>query len=96
MFDLPVKTKKERASAARFRKELEKDGFVMLQYSVYIRYCGSIESVGVHTRRIRSLVPSKGFVSLLTVTDKQFSKIENFWGEIEEKKRPQPLQLEFF
>ena len=37
MFDLPVLTKKERKDAALFRKNLEKDGFTMHQFSVYIR-----------------------------------------------------------
>ena len=36
MFDLPTVTKKDKKEAARFRKELEKDGFTMYQYSVYI------------------------------------------------------------
>ena len=40
-FDLPTNTKKERKDAAHFRKALEKDGFSMMQYSVYIRQCPS-------------------------------------------------------
>ncbi len=38
-FDLPVTTKIERKTAARFRKDLMKDGFTMMQFSVYIRHC---------------------------------------------------------
>ncbi len=40
-FDLPVGTKKEIKEATRFRKNLEKDGFNMMQYSVYTRHCTS-------------------------------------------------------
>ena len=40
-FDLPVKTKKQRKEATTFRKYLEKDGFSMLQFSVYMRHCAS-------------------------------------------------------
>lgn len=47
-FDLPVTTKKERKAAALFRKNLEKDGFSMMQFSVYIRHCASRESLAVH------------------------------------------------
>ena len=36
-FDLPVKTKKERRNATQFRNFLIKDGFYMMQYSVYAR-----------------------------------------------------------
>lgn len=96
MFDLPVKLKKDQKAAAQFRKNLERDGFTMYQYSVYIRHCGSLESAGVHVKRVKSLVPGKGHVSVLNVTDKQFSEILNIWGAIEEKKRPLQLELEFF
>lgn len=79
-----------------FRKELQKDGFTMHQYSVYIRYCGSLESANVHIKRVKSLVPDEGHVSILTITDKQYSGIENIWGSIAKKSKPAPLQLEFF
>ena len=36
MFDLPVETKSQRRVAARFRKDLLKDGFTMHQFSVYV------------------------------------------------------------
>ncbi len=96
-FDLPVITKKERKMATLFRKNLMKDGFVMLQYSVYIRHCASYESQQVHIKRIKSFVPETGMVSVLSVTDKQYGGIVNFWGKQKSKITPSnPLQLEFF
>lgn len=94
-FDLPVITKKERKEAALFRKNLMKDGFTMLQYSVYIRHCASHESQIVHTKRIKSFVPQTGMVSILCITDKQYADITNFWGK-EKKVISTPLQLELF
>lgn len=96
MFDLPVQTKKERKEAALFRKNLEKDGFVMHQFSVYMRFCASWESAQVHIKRVRSFCPLHGHISIITITDKQYANITNIWGQIEEKKRPAPVQLEFF
>lgn len=96
MFDLPTCTKKERKDSAKFRKDLEKDGFVMHQFSVYARFCASLESANVHIKRIKGLIPEKGKVSILSITDKQYSGIINIWGAIEKKTRPQPIQLEFF
>ena len=94
-FDLPVVTKRERKAAALFRKNLMKDGFVMFQYSVYIRHCGSHESLKVHIKRVQSIVPSIGRVSILSVTDKQYGDIVNFWGKGIQKKAPtEPIQLE--
>ncbi len=96
MFDLPTQTKKEKHHSALFRKNLEKDGFVMYQFSVYARFCGSLESAKVHVKRVKALVPEKGLVSILQITDKQYSNIINIWGKIEEKQRQSPIQLEFF
>lgn len=96
MFDLPTVTKQDKKKSAKFRKELEKDGFVMHQYSVYTRYCASLESANVHIRRVKSICPDKGRISILSVTDKQYSNIINIWGAIEKKNKPAPMQLEFF
>ena len=103
-FDLPVSTKKEMKAATLFRKNLEKDGFSMMQFSVYIRHCGSKESLEVHVKRVKSLLPETGKVSILSVTDKQIGSIYNFWGKpksvrtskIKEKTFFEPIQLELF
>lgn len=96
MFDLPVKLKTDQKQAALFKKNLEKDGFVMHQFSVYKRFCASLESAQAHIKRIRSFSPNKGKISILTVTGKQYSNIVNIWGAIEQKSKPIQLQLEFF
>lgn len=95
-FDLPTNTKHERRDAARFRKALEKDGFSMLQFSVYTRHCASRESLEVHIKRTRNSMPAQGKISLLAITDKQYGDIQNFWGKVEQKKMTTPQQLEFF
>jgi len=95
-FDLPTETKKDRRNAGLFRKELLKDGFTMMQYSVYTRHCASSESADVHEKRIHKQLPPLGKVSVLRITDKQFGNIMNFWGHDEVPKEPQPMQLELF
>lgn len=95
-FDLPVTTKKKRRAATRFRKEIMKDGFAMMQYSVYNRHCASKESATVHVKRVKKLVPEKGQVSILKVTDKQYGEIVNFWGRKSEPLPEGPKQLELF
>lgn len=95
-FDLPTNTKKERRQATLFRKALEKDGFTMMQYSVYVRHCPSKENMAVHIKRVRIAIPSAGRVCILNVTDKQYGDIQNFWGKVEEKKANIPQQLELF
>jgi len=95
-FDLPVVKAKERKAAARFRKDLLKDGFGMMQYSVYTRHCASKESAAVHLKRVKGYVPEKGQVSILQVTDKQYGEIINYWGAKTTPLAPGPKQLELF
>ncbi len=95
-FDLPTTTKAERRHAAQFRKALEKDGFSMMQYSVYVRHCPSKENMDVHINRVRKSMPPSGLTSILCVTDKQYGEILNFWGKIERARPGMPQQLEFF
>ncbi|MFB6342955.1 CRISPR-associated endonuclease Cas2 [Saccharicrinis sp. FJH62] len=95
-FDLPVTTKKERKVATRFRKELMQDGFTMMQFSVYTRHCASKESADVHVTRVKASVPEKGQISILSITDKQYGNIQNFWGTKSKPLPEGPKQLELF
>lgn len=95
-FDLPTTTKQERKHAAQFRKSLEKDGFTMMQYSVYVRHCPSKENRDVHINRVKTAVPEVGMVSIMAVTDKQYGEIVNFWGKKQKTSKEVPLQLELF
>ena len=80
-FDLPTDTKKERKAAAEFRKQLLSDGFVMFQFSIYMRHCPSAENAEVHIKRVKSFLPPLGQVGILSITDKQFGSMELFTGK---------------
>lgn len=80
-FDLPVKTKKERRVATQFRNFLIKDGYYMLQYSVYVRLCNGIDSVNIHKERLKLGVPNNGSIRVLTVTEKQYDNIDILLGK---------------
>lgn len=95
-FDLPTDTKKERKAAADFRKRLITDGFIMFQFSIYMRHCPSSENAAVHIKRVKSFLPSLGKVGILTITDKQFGDMELFSEQKEEKPPAGYIQLELF
>ena len=95
-FDLPTQKKIDRKNYTRFRKSLQKDGFTMMQYSVYTRHCASSESAEVHVKRVNAILPPKGHVSILQITDKQYGNIINFWGARSEPLPETPVQLELF
>lgn len=96
MFDLPVDTKAARKAYALFRKNLLKDGFSMMQFSVYTRHCASEENAEVHEQRVQGFLPDDGEVRLLTITDKQFERMRVFWGKRRKPPEPAPQQLELF
>lgn len=95
-FDLPTETAKERKTAAKFRKTIMGDGFSMFQFSIYVRHCASRENADVHVKRVKLLLPEKGHVGILTITDKQFGMMEIFYGKKLKEHDPIPQQLELF
>ena len=95
-FDLPTETKKDRQIANRFRKNILSDGFAMFQFSIYLRHCSSRENADVHIKRVKRLLPPKGHVGIMTITDKQFGMMELFYGKAEKELPNTPQQLELF
>lgn len=75
MFDLPVETDMEKRAYRIFRKNLIKEGFTMVQYSIYVRICPSREYAKRLEMRIRKITPPEGNVRLLCVTEKQYSEM---------------------
>ena len=96
MFDLPTDTKNARRQYAQFRKFLLEDGFQMMQYSIYLRHSPSQENADVHTKRVRNQLPPDGEVRVITITDKQFEKMEVFLGKMRKTPEPAPCQLMLF
>ncbi len=94
-FDLPTETKRDRKNYALFRKNIMKDGFQMFQFSMYIRHCSSRENADVHVKRVKKLLPPKGHVGILCITDKQFGMMEIFRGRdaVETPETIQQLEL---
>lgn len=96
MFDLPVDTREARREYTRFRKSLLKQGFTMLQFSVYARYCPSEEASNTHRANVNAVLPPDGQVRLLGVTDRQFGKMEVYFGKNRQPTEDPPAQLMLF
>ena len=96
MFDLPVETMENRRDYTRFRKALLKDGFMMLQFSVYARFIPSEEAAEAHRRTIKSCIPPLGQVRLMAITDVQFAKMEVFFGKKPRSPEDIPEQILLF
>lgn len=94
MFDLPTQTNNERRLASKFRNFLLKDGYFMMQFSVYIRLCNGLDRVQKHIKRLKEEAPKKGCIRILVVTERQYLKMEIITGKkslMEEKTTDSPL-----
>jgi CRISPR-associated protein Cas2 len=80
MFDLPVRTKKQRRDATRYRNTLLDLGFSQVQLSVYCKYL--INATGVRTLLpiLRSNIPDGGSVRILRLTDTQWYSAYRYNG----------------
>jgi CRISPR-associated protein Cas2 len=81
MFDLPVATKTQTKAATAYRNLLLEHGFVMKQFSIYIKPVGTFKRARLLVKKFSKLVPDGGIVSFLYVTDRQLALAENFIGD---------------
>ncbi len=95
-FDLPVTSKEQRRTATRFRNFLLKDGYVMLQFSVYARVCNGQERVDKHLKRLQSVLPHQGSIRALQVTEQQYGRMKILLGTVKEPEKKGPEQLLLF
>lgn len=79
-FDLPVKNKTAQKAATRFRNFLLRDGYYMVQYSIYARICMGHDGVATHKTRLYNNLPENGSIRLLVITEKQYEGIEMLLG----------------
>jgi CRISPR-associated protein Cas2 len=96
LFDLPVKEKEQRRQATQFRKTLLREGFTMLQFSVYARPCPSEEAALAFRNGLRGALPQSGHVRIISITDRQFARMEVFLSQKSCDPERAPAQLELF
>ena len=81
-FDLPVLTKEERRAYTKFRKFLIKNGFLMMQESVYCKLALNSTAVKAIVEQVHKNSPAEGLVQLLTVTEKLYAKLDLIIGDV--------------
>lgn len=79
-FDLPTETVEDRRHYRKFRNGLIRQGFIMMQESVYCKLLLNTSADQTAREAVRKLRPPKGIVQMMTITEKQFSKIEYLTG----------------
>ena len=82
-FDLPSVTKKEIREYTKFVKLLKKEGFIRMQESVFSKLALNQSAVNSVMIELKKKLPPEGVISVLTITEKQFSSIEHILGGFE-------------
>lgn len=98
IFDLPTETKAQRRKANKFRLDLKKLGFRMMQLSCYIKSCYGIENYESEVKKVERRVPDKGEVCILTLTEKQYNSMKYYYNQRvgNQKIKPDTDQLRLF
>lgn len=81
-FDLPMTTKKEVRIYNQFRKYLIKNGYLMMQFSVYCKLFPNRDAAINHVTILKRNVPIEGHIRIMVVTEKQYSRIEIIVGGV--------------
>ena len=76
---------------------LLKDGYHMIQYSLYARVCNGNDAVEKHEKRLRAVLPDNRSIRLLVVTEKQYESIRILVGKLKKAEEASAdEQLSFF
>lgn len=83
MFDIPITTAEDRHEYRCFRNYLLRSGYLMMQESIYIKLVLNQTNAQLAIQSLYRNKPSVGLVQALTITEKQFSKMEYIIGTVE-------------
>lgn len=87
LFDLPSISKQEKRSYIKFRREIMDDGFIMMQFSIYSRFCRNYQDAQKHIERTRAIAPKDGNIRILCITEKQFEDMILVIGDLSETEK---------
>ena len=82
LYDLPIGSSSEIRAYTKFRKYLLKNGFMMMQESVYTKLALNQTVCRNIMENVRKNKPEEGLVQMLAITERQYSKMEIIVGEI--------------
>lgn len=80
-FDLPTITSENQRSYRKFVKDLKRDGFYMLQESVYVKMAINKQVADGTIKKVKNFIPKEGNIMTLIITENQFSSMMILLGE---------------
>ena len=80
-FDLPTVNPKDKRAYTLFRRFLLRNGYDMIQWSVYSRIVNGFDNMQTQLKHLSANLPPEGSVRCLQVSEKQFTKMMLLVGE---------------
>ncbi len=80
-FDLPNVYANDKRNYQQFRKNLIRQGFIMMQESVYSKIVLNTQQANLAVERIKKQAPKRGLIQVLVITEKQYSQIKYIIGK---------------
>lgn len=80
-FDLPSISVADQRNYRKFRGFLVKNGFIMLQESVYSKLCINTAATDLVMKKIKKQTPEQGVIQALTITEKQYASMAYLVGK---------------
>lgn len=81
MYDLPNNNTEENKDYTKFRKQLLKNGYTMMQFSIYIKCLNVKTKFKSEVKKISKFIPDQGNIRILAITEKQYQDIVYLTGE---------------
>lgn len=79
-YDLPNSTKIDTKNYNKFHNFLIKNGYYMVQYSIYCKLCLNYDEVNKNNNKIELNKPPRGNIRILIITEKQYESIKILVG----------------
>ena len=80
VYDLPVVEDEDRKIYHKFNNDINRMGFIMLQFSVYTKVIQNDTSYKQNLLKLNKIIPKKGSIIVLKVTEKQFQDMKYLTG----------------
>lgn len=80
-YDLPMINDNDRVVYNKFHNSIKKLGFYMIQYSVYTKVIQNEFSFIQRCDQIKKIIPDRGSIVILRVTEKQYQNIIYLKGD---------------
>ena len=80
MFDLPSVEDYEKKEYSQFRKALLRNGYSMMQYSIYIKVSNLQVDLKKEIAKFKDKIPRDGNIRMIAITEKQYQAMEIVLG----------------